>query len=327
MTHPNWPDRRRFLEVGLGAFAVAALPGLLRPGRRLVRRSVPVMGTVAELAVVTRHERHGQRALDAAVAELRRIDALMTRFREDSDVGRANLTASRGWVPVSRDTAAVLEIALQWARASEGTFDPAVGRAVALWDVGRRRVPPATGAVAELAGRELWRAVEVDASGAAPRVRFHDPGVALDLGGIAKGYAVDLAARALRHQGVFDALVNAGGDLSVMGRSAEGDAWVVGVRSPDDPARLVASLRVGDAAIATSGDYLQYFEHRGRRYHHLMDPAAAAPRPTRMRTLTVVAHRCVDADAGATAVFGMPREWASEVLARGRPESRIAHVG
>ena len=142
MSDVRRPDRRTFLGIGLGAFAVAALPGVVRPDRRLVRRSVPVMGTVADFAVVSRNEDHAHRAIDAAVAELRRVESLMTRFRDDSDVGRANLTGALAPVPVSSETAAVVREALRWSRASGGVFDPALGRLIRRWSpAGDRREP------------------------------------------------------------------------------------------------------------------------------------------------------------------------------------------
>lgn len=326
MSDGRLPDRRDFLALGLGAFAFAALPGPLRARRRVVRRTVPIMGTVAELAVVDRSDAHAHRALDAAVAELRRIESLMTRFREDSDIGRANLAAARRAVPISSDTAEVLRRALTWARASDGAFDPCLGRAVEAWDVGHRRVPLDPAERAALALPRLWASLEVDTGRSVPRVRFGDPAVSLDLGGIAKGYGVDAAGRALRDHGVFHGLVNVGGDLVALGASGNGDPWRIGVRSPDDPRRVAATLEVTDGAIATSGDYLRFFEHGGRRYHHLMDPRSGEPRETAMRTLTVIAGSCLDADAGATAVFGMDPARARRTLRAVSPEAAVVHT-
>lgn len=325
------PSRRAFLGIGLGAFTVVATPGILRSRlgleRTLTRRSVPVMGTVAELAVVTNDADHAHRALDAAVAELRRVEALMTRFRDDSDVGRVNLGGARRPVPVSRETADVVAEALRWARLSGGVFDPALGRATGLWDVGHRATPPPSEQVRSLADRGLWRTVEVETGGSVPLIRLHDPDAALDLGGIAKGYGVDAAARALRDHGAFHALVNVGGDLRATGVSEDGDPWRVGIRSPVHPDRFTESFPLADAAVATSGDYLQYFDHRGRRYHHLLDPGNAQPRATAMRTLTIVAGSCMAADAAATTLFGMPADRARDLLASAGRGARIAHTG
>ncbi len=167
MSDKRFPSRREVIGLGLGAFVIASFPGarrLLGGERRLIRRSVPVMGTVAELAVVDgglrderRATRWAHRGLEAAVAELRRVEGLMTRFRPDSDVGRANLDAARRPVAVSTETAAVIRAGLAWARASDGAFDPALGRAVALWDVQHRTSPPGEEAGPAGASGARWR--------------------------------------------------------------------------------------------------------------------------------------------------------------------------
>ncbi len=321
------PSRREFVALGLGAFVVATLPAALRRRRpALVRRSIPVMGTVAEFAIVHRDPRYAHAAIDAAIAELRYVDRTMTRFSRASDVGRANLSAAAEAVPVSVATAYVLEEALRWAAACDGAFDPCLGKAVVLWDVGRRREPPARQDVLALSGRRLYRALEIDRWRGEPVVRFRDPDVALDLGGIAKGYGVDRAADALRSFGIRNGLVNVGGDLYALGRSEDDDPWKVGIRSPDDPDSVTGTVEVEDAAIATSGDYIQYFQHGGRRYHHMLDPQTGEPKLARMRSVTVVAETCMSADAAGTAVFGMAEAQAQRLLQALAPDARIARV-
>ena len=318
------PDRRDFLALGVGALAVGALPAMLRRRPRLVSRRLPVMGTVAEVVVRHRDSAWALRAIDAAFAELRRVDATMTRFRSDSDIGRVNLAAgSRS--AVSEDTGLVLRAALGWAQASEGRFDPCLGGATALWDVAQRDRPPLDPDVARFAGRGLWQSLEVEVGGTSPTVRLHRPDAALDLGGIAKGFGVDAAARALRDHGVFHALVNVGGDLAALGVDHDDEPWRIGVRSPYDPDEVIEVLRVSDAAVATSGDYLQYFQHGGRRYHHLLDPETGEPRRTRARSLTAQADRCMTADAAATTLFGATPAVAAGILHRAASTARIVH--
>lgn len=313
--------RRDLLVLGVGAFAVGALP-LAWPGRRrLVRRTLPVMGTLAEIAVAAADERHAHVAIGAAFAELRRVEALMSHFRADSDVGRANRNASSDAVPVSADTARVLAEGLRWAESSDGAFDPCLGRAIDLWDVGQRAVPPPGAQVRAVAGRRLYRALDLDPAGG--RVRLHDRDARIDLGGIAKGYGVDRAVDALRARGIEHALVNAGGDLYALGRSADGDPWQVGIRRPEAPSCVGATLRVENAGVATSGDYFQYFEHAGSRYHHLIDPRSGAPRRSASHGVSVVAQTCMQADAAATAVFGMASAEAQRLLRIRAPGARV----
>lgn len=321
------PSRREFVALGIGAFVVATIPvGLRRRSDPLVRRTVPVMGTIADIAVQHSDRRYAQAAIDAAIEQLRFVDRTMTWFNDVSDVGRANRLAAAEAVPITAETAHVLEASLRWAEASEGAFDPCLGRTIALWDVGRRHAPPARERVASLAGRRLYRALEVDRWRGSPVVRLHDPDAAIDLGGIAKGYGVDRAVEALRAYGIRNGLVNVGGDLYALGVSADGDAWTVGIQSPDDPQRLVETLEVEDAAVATSGDYVQYFQHRGRRYHHLLDPSTGEPNGSAMRSITIVSDTCLEADAAGTALFGMAESKGRELLAACAPGARIARV-
>lgn len=322
---PAW-NRRDLLVLGLGAFVVASVPAAVGRGRRrLVRRTVPVMGTLAEIAVVGEDGPAAERAIQAALARLSGVERAMTRYDDASDVGRANLGAARDGVPVGEDTARVLAEALRWAQASSGLFDPCLGRAVSAWDVENRHEPLPSEALRRWAGRGLYRALDLDRLRGRPAVRFSDPEVALDLGGIAKGFGVDEAARVLRAHGVTQAFVNVGGDLMALGGAIDGGPWRVGVQSPDDPARVLEVLEVRDQAVATSGDYLRGFTWHGRRYHHLLDPRSAEPWQGPQHSLTVLAPDCLSADAAATAAFGLPRASGERLLGACAPGARIVH--
>ena len=323
---PRFPrpfGRREFLVLSTGAFALGSLPIALRRHVAVARRTLPVMGTIAEITVVDRSEALAQQALQAAISELRFVDAVMTRFRGDSDIGRANARASRDGVTVGRETAEVIEAALRWASASEGRFDPAIGAASELWDVTNRREPPPAEAVQRLAGRSFWRQVDIERRFETGTVRYGAPDLHLDLGGIGKGYSLDRAVRALRAHGIEHAVVNLGGDLYALGESPEGGPWRVGIKSPDDLGSVARTLEVSNRAVATSGDYERFFRYGGERFHHLIDPQTAAPRRTRMRSVTVLADRCIDAEPCAVSVFGLPQ---AEAEAFARKQLRDAQV-
>jgi FAD:protein FMN transferase len=316
-------DRRRFLGLAAGAFVVASIP-LARRRPAVVRRTVPVMGTLAQFAVVHHDPWAAHAAIDAAVAELQWVERTMTRFTDTSDVGRANLGAAAGATGISAPTAAVTLEALRWAEALDGRYDPAAGAIVALWDVKRRRQPPSEARVSELAGRRFHRAVEVGTHLGRPALHFHEDGVRLDLGSIAKGYGVDRAAAALRAQGIRSAVVVAGGDLYALGTGPDGEPWPIGIQSPTDEDAIVGTLRLRDRAVATSGTYRQFFRHHGRTYHHLMDPATASPRLTAMRSLSIVSDSVMQADAATTALFGMSELEVSGALQRLLPGALLA---
>jgi thiamine biosynthesis lipoprotein len=317
------PSRREFVAFGVGAFAVAALPLVERRRARVVRRSLPVMGTIAELAVVHNDERFAHAAMDAAMDELRRVERTMTRFTATSDIGRANSGATGAPVVVGAETALVVSEALRWADATAGAYDPAIGGAVTLWDVTHRHEPPPSDRVTRLAGRALYRTIEVDAHHGASVLRYHDDDASLDLGAIAKGYGVDCAVRVLREQGIRSALVDVGGDLYALGAAPDGEAWRVGIQDPNDDRGLIGTVDVSDAALATSGTYIRFFRYRGHRFHHLLDPVTGAPRETQVQSFTIQADSCMHADVAATALYGMPEQRAARVLARCAPSASV----
>lgn len=310
------PTRREFLAIGSGVFVALSLPLALRRRLPLVRRSVPLMGTIAEVQVAHRDAYLAEAAIDAAFAELQRVERMMTRFRPDSDIGRVNLGAAADGVAVSAETALVIQSALAWSSVSDGAFDPALGSVSELWDVLHRQEPPAEGAVARLASRGLWRRVDLSRVGGSHQVRFNDPDVQLDLGGIAKGYGIDRAVAALRAAGIAHGIVTVGGDLYALGHAPDGAPWQVGVRDPHRLDRLAGRLAVADRAVTTSGDYERYFTWRGVRYHHLIDPRTAAPRQSPIHSVTVQGDSAMQADAAGTAVFGMPTDAALRVARR-----------
>ncbi|MEZ4415468.1 MAG: FAD:protein FMN transferase [Gemmatimonadota bacterium] len=319
------PGRRAFLSVGLGAFVVATLPWARR-APKLVRRRLPLMGTIAEVGVVHRDERFAWTAAGAALDALSECEGRLTRFRPESEVGRINEMAHVRPVTVSATTADVLEAALAVAERSGGRFDPCLGRMVVAWDVAHRRTPLAPEISRGFASRELHRLLDLERTPQGARVRALDADVALDLGGIGKGHGVDRAVAVLREWGIRDGLVNVGGDLFALGRSPEGDPWTVGVRSPEDARVLLRELEVSDAAVATSGDYQQGFDYEGRRYAHILDPVTGAPVQTPVRTLTVEAETCMEADAWATAAFGLTAGDADALLAKAPSAVQLIHV-
>ncbi len=320
------PSRRDFISLGIGAFVVGSIPLAARGRNRLVRRTLPVMGTFGEIAVVHRDEKYAQGAIDAAFQELARVESVLTRFRPDSEIGRANLSAFSAPQDVSAETSTVLEASLRWATATDGAFDPCLGRVVELWDLGNRTQPPTSNEVHRFARRGLFTALEIGKSQGRDVVVFHEEDMGIDLGGIGKGYGVDRAAEVLRSWGIQNALVNVGGDLYAIGGSEDGDPWKVGVRDPDDSNGLVTTLTMTDRAVATSGDYHQYFEHAGRRYHHLLDPNTGAPSQGVVRSVTVAAESCMDADAGATTAFVASVDKARDMMSQVAPGMEVLHT-
>jgi thiamine biosynthesis lipoprotein len=304
--------RRRSVIQALGACALLAgcgeLPGLSR--RNLVAFQGPAMGTVwnAKLAGPLADDL-AKRSAAAVAAALEGVVARMSTYLETSELSRFNRLGAGAALPVSRATLDVFALARDVAEATAGAFDITVAPAVDAWGFGpvkQQRVPPAQ-ELAALASRIDWRAIAID-RGAGTLAKTRE-GVRADLSGIAKGYGVDAAAQALEQLGATDYLVEAGGEVRVRGRNAEGQPWRIGIERPDSATQqafLVVPL--DGLSMATSGDYRIYFEQDGRRYSHEIDPATRAPVTGRLASVTVVARDCGWADAMATALFVMGAE-------------------
>lgn len=281
------------LAIALSAF----------PERAVVTETRPMMGSVVTVTVVARDAAEAAPGIEAAFARFARVDAVMNEWRPKSPLSRLNAASGRGWIRLPGDLCAVLRIAKAGAEETGGRFDPTWAALSDLWRFdGAPRVPPA---------EEVRRRCPlVDHEGLRLRARGDGGcdarlirrGMRVGLGGIAKGWAVDEAAKALRALGFRDFLLQAGGDLYAAGR--RGDApWRIAIRDPDAPASEgIAALDVGDRAFSTSGDDEHGFVANGHRYHHVIDPRTCAPAPA-TRSVTVLAPTAVRAEIATKAAF------------------------
>ena len=268
-----------------------------------------VMGTYLR---ITATGRGAEKAVALAVARFRELDILLNPANPASDM--ACLAAAAGHpVSVSPDTIAVLERADAVYRLSGGAFDMTIGPLVDLGGFGPQSVveagttadggratPPSEAEIAIARRLVGWQRVRWDR--AAGTAMLLAPELTLATGGIAKGYALDEAARILRESGVRRGIIDAGGSLYLLGAKATGQPWRIALRHPRQEGYLGTIELPADLAVATSGDYQRYFEADGRRYHHLMDPATGRPAMSTM-SVTVVGPSAVDADALSTALF------------------------
>jgi thiamine biosynthesis lipoprotein len=287
-----------------GACAPALAAGLsIATGAGAATGSTPlasareyVMGTVVELRIhAAASPAAAARALEAALDEIRTVDRLMAVQRADSQVSRLNREAARRPVSVDRRVVEVLRASLGASRLTGGAFDVTVLPVARAFGFTDGRPHPVSGPVPRIAG---WRHVAVDAT--AGTVHFTDPGVEIDLGGIAKGYALDRARGILRAEGVGSAYLDLGGEIATIGQPPDGDHWRIGIRHPRRPESLLGVLEVGETAVSTSGDGEQYLRAGGRRLGHVIDPRAGRPADALM-SATVVASSATMADALSTA--------------------------
>jgi len=266
------------------------------PSQPLVRSRL-LMGTVVEITAFGSPPDALERAVTAAFAEMARIEELMSPHRTGSDVARL-AEAETEPVAVASETAEVITLGLTVAARSGGAFDLCLGRLKDLWGIetDHPRVPTPEEIQAALEGTGQKKLQVIDNT-----IVKHDPRSAVDLGGIAKGFALERAARVMEEAGIRHAAVNAGGDIRLLGDKL-GGPWRIGVQHPRDSGKILARLALQDVAVVTSGDYERFFMRDGHRYHHLFDPATGYP-ADRCQSVTVVAPRADLADALATAAF------------------------
>jgi len=236
-----------------------------------------------------------ERTLDGVIAE-------MSHWDPASDISRINRDPPGGWQAIPPAFSHVLGAALDVAARSDGAFDPAMGRLADLWGFGPsgpRDAPPDASEVEEALRLSGGDAVEHDP--ALLRLR-RDRGVWLDFSGIAKGYAVDAVAAALRTLGIADFLVEIGGELVGEGVKPDGTPWWVDIEQPPGAALAPLRFALHGIAVATSGDYARGYDHGGTRVHHSIDPRTGRPIAHGTASVTVAHARAMSADAWATAI-------------------------
>ena len=242
------------------------------------------------------------RAVEEAIDN---IEQDASTYLLESDISRFNASRSTAWIGVSGDLCAAVADAIELSRATNGAFDLTVGPLVNLWGFGpdpaQVRPPPAEDieAIRERVGYE-----HVHADCARPALRKDRPDVHIDLSAYAKGFAVDVIAELLDDEGIEDYLVEVGGELRSRGENGGGEPWSVAIESPLDDDRQVARiLPLSGQAMATSGDYRNFFEFEGRRYSHVIDARSGWPTAHELASVTVIAGRAAFADAMATALL------------------------
>ena len=286
----------RQLEYFAFVLTVLLLPGLACAD--WLRDEAAIMGTAVNVELWHDDEQQGRSLIDAAMDEMRRIDRLMSSYKADSQLSHVNAEAATQAVIVSNELFSLIEQALRYSDITHGAFDITYASAGQYYDYRSGRKPDDQ-QLAEALPAISYRHVILDKTHSS--VRFTQPGVRIDLGGIAKGYAVDRCIAMLQAAGVGNALVTAGGDTRVIGRHWE-HPWMIGVRDPRKRDGIITRIPLEDAAISTSGDYERYFDQDGVRYHHILNPGTGDS-PREVHSTTIIGTNATHTDALSTSVF------------------------
>lgn len=261
------------------------------------------MGTRIEVQLWADDAPEARLLLQQAMAEFDRIEALMSTYIESSELSRVNAHAYREPQPVSAELFALLQQAQELSRLTDGAFDISYDSVGQYYDFRAGERPDPLQIAAQLEAID-YRQIRLDPESLT--VSFGMPGMRINLGGIAKGHAVERVIQLLREAGVGHALATAGGDTRLLG-DRRGKPWIVGIRDPNDAEGIFTRLALSDEAVSTSGDYERFFVEGGERYHHILSPADGQP-VTGVRSVTVIGPEGTRTDALATSVFVMGPE-------------------
>jgi thiamine biosynthesis lipoprotein len=272
------------------------LGGFMGTHEKIVSTSFS-MNTSITITVYDSNRARGEACIRKAFDEIARIEHVLEPLKGDGDLKRINDGPAGVWWKMNPDIRAVLLRSRHFYDLSGGAFDPTIGPVKWLWDFESGGRIPDPGDLARALPLVNLGKVEVQDN----RFRFGEPGMKLDFGGIAKGYAVDRMAVVLSRNGIKSALVNAGGNIITIGKKPGNQDWIIGVRHPRrDETILVEPLP--HIAVATSGDYERFFMKDGVRYHHILDPKTGTP-VRKCISATVWTDNAMDADALSTTMF------------------------
>jgi thiamine biosynthesis lipoprotein len=271
----------------------------------------PIMGTRVHAEVWHEDAGTGHAVLDAVLAEMRRIESEYSPYLDDSELSKLNREAGRGWVETTPEMIDLLQKSAQVSRMTNGAFDITYASVGRYYDY-RKGARPDDATLAEGLEAINYEFVEIDAERS--RVRFTHPHVYIDLGGIAKGYAVDRCIELIEAAGITAAAVAAGGDSRILG-DRQGEPWTVGVQDPRNEEEMAVLLPLVDTAVSTSGDYERFFVEDGIRYHHILNPRTGDSARDSW-SVTILGPEATFTDAMSTSVFVLGPDKGLELINR-----------
>ncbi len=255
------------------AVLIAFTAGCTKP--RTLQKTETIMGTDVTITVVAGTIEESEAAIEAGMAELRRLDAMMSLYKDGSEITKVNLAAGKKPVKVSPEMMEVMERAAEISELSGGVFDITVGPLVVLWQMRLKEGKVPTDAEIERV-RPLVNYKNVVLDRDASTIFLKRPGMIIDLGGM-KGYTADRVAAIFRQRGIRNAVIAVAGDIWVMGHRDDGRPWKIGVQHPRERDKTLTVLELSDKYISTSGDYERFVIREKKRYHHIIDPRTGKP--------------------------------------------------
>lgn len=299
-------SRRKLLQIAAAGTALGTLAYFgIRPSAKLktVRHSEPMMGTIVNLVVCGEDEASCQQGINACLERMSHLAEMMSTYVPDSPLSELNRNGILLNAPP--ELVEVFKLAWELSELTEGAFDPTVLPLVGIFkEVKKTGRIPDQQKIKEILQVVDYRHIVVENNGT---VRYSRPGVTSTLDAVAKGYIVDQGIEVLKNLELTDAFIEAGGDLMVIGHRYDGKPWRIGIRNPrSDDLKKMTTIEMSDRAIATSGDYMQYFTE-DKRNHHIIDPRTGFS-PVRTASSSIIAPTVALADGLATAAMVLDPE-------------------
>jgi thiamine biosynthesis lipoprotein len=282
----------RLLALALSLFAVSSARA------DWLHREESIMGTRIYVEVWHDDRIQGDAAIDAVMDNMRRIDALMSHYRPESQLSQINTRGAVEPVAVDPELFDLIKTSIHFSEVTEGAFDITYASVGYLYDY-PRHVHPSDADIKQALPGVNYRNLLLDPEH--HTIKFAREGMRIDLGGIAKGYACDQGVEILKRFGISNGMVIAGGDTRLLG-DRRGRPWMIGIRHPDNKNKIVLSMPLADVGISTSGDYERYFDEGGVRYHHIIDPKTGRS-PSGVRSVTIIGPTATDTEGWSKGVF------------------------
>jgi len=303
------------LFLVLSAAFLLARPLLRNEYGEVLARTRILMGTVVEIKASVPAGVDAAKVsacIDRAFGEIERVERLFGVFKDDSEISRINRVKKNTPLKIDGEVFALIESSVEYSRKTEGAFDITVKPLVDLWKKSASEKKLPTGdEIKDAMGRTGYEYMELDSSN--KTITFKKDGMAIDMGGVAKGYATSKAIEVLKKSGIRDAIVNSGGDMYCLGQRSKKDLWRVGIQHPRGKGKVFFKMRLKDKAIDTSGDYERYFMLNGKRFSHIIDPHTGYPIGDNVVSTTIIADDSTTADMLATAMCVMGKKGLSLV--------------
>lgn len=248
-------------------------------------------------------------------ARLNELDQILSANRDDSTIAKINAAAGLHPVHAGKEIIEILSSALFYAEKSEGLFNPAIGPLVRLWNIGNENARvPEPAAITQALLLVDWKSIHIDSEN--ETVFLEKPGMLLDLGAIAKGYAANEVASMIRSWGISRGIIDLGGNIVTLGNKEKGTPWHIGIRNPElSGGNSIISLYASDVSMVTSGINERFFIENQKRYHHILDPKTGYPAENDLLSVSVISPDSMEADALSTTLFLLGREKSITFLA------------